>query len=256
MRPSRRAVESRWTTVGGVRWHARVEAGWQTDAAEPVVLVHGLGVSGRYMVPLLEQLAGEFAVVAPDLPGFGQSSDPPTRVGLAEMADALAGWMRAIGLRPAVMVGNSLGCQVIAHLAARHPEQLARAVLVSPTMDPSAPSAGGQALRLLRDLPRERWPLQLIASRDYVEAGVSRGWRTLRAALRDPVAETYGQIAVPALVVRGGRDPIVSAPWAEELARLLPRGRLVTLPDAPHAVNFSAPDALARAVRPFLREPG
>jgi 2-hydroxy-6-oxonona-2,4-dienedioate hydrolase len=249
-------VESRWTTVGGVRWHARVEPGWRTDAARPVVLVHGLGVSGRYMVPLLEQLAGEFAVVAPDFPGFGQSADPPTRVGLAEMADALAEWTRAIGLRPAVMVGNSLGCQVIAHLARRHPERIVRAVLISPTMDPSARGAAGQIVRLLRDLPRERWPLQAIASRDYVEAGVWRGWRTLRVALRDPVVDTYGGIAVPALVVRGGRDPLVPAAWAEDVTRMLPRGRLVTLPDAPHAANFSAPDALARALRPFLREAG
>jgi pimeloyl-ACP methyl ester carboxylesterase len=206
------------------------------------------------MVPLLQRLEGEFRVVAPDLPGFGRSSDPPEPLGLPGLADALAAWMSAYGLPRATLIGNSLGCQVIAHLAERHPERLARAVLVSPTMDPSAPSPRRQIARLLRDVPRERWPLPLIASRDYLEAGAYRGRRTLRAALQDHLADHYRQIRVPGLVVRGERDPIVSAPWAEEVARLLPEGRLVTVPGAPHAVNFSAPDALARIVRPFVLE--
>ncbi len=246
------AVESNWSVVGGIRWHARVATPDVT--APPVVLVHGLGVSGRYMVPLLSRLGVEFHAVAPDLPGFGRSGDPVEPLGLVGMADALAEWMTAAGLERAAMVGNSLGCQVIAHFAARHPERLTRAVLVSPTMDPSAPRPRQQVARLLWDTPRERWPLALIASRDYVEAGWRRGLRTLHAGLRDAAAEHYRQLRVPTLVVRGGRDPIVSAPWAREVSRLLPDGRLVTVPGAPHAVNFSAPDALAAIVGPFLRE--
>jgi pimeloyl-ACP methyl ester carboxylesterase len=206
------------------------------------------------MVPLLQRLEGEFRVVAPDLPGFGRSSAPPEPLGLPGLADALAAWMSDYGLPRAALIGNSLGCQVIAHLAERHPERVARVVLVSPTMDPSAPRPRQQIARLLRDVPRERRPLPLIAFRDYVEAGAYRGWRTLRAALQDPAAEHYRQIRVPALVVRGERDPIVSAPWSKKVARLLPQGRLLTVPGAPHAVNFSAPDALARIVRPFVLE--
>ncbi|MDQ3880940.1 MAG: alpha/beta hydrolase, partial [Chloroflexota bacterium] len=61
-------------------------------------------------------------------------------------------------------------------------------------------------------------------------------------------------VRVPTLVVRGGRDPIVPQAWAEEVARLLPRGRLVVIPGAAHAVNHDAPAALARVVLPFLTE--
>ncbi len=243
-------VESRWSVVAGVRWHARVEEVGGSGPA--VVLIHGLGVSGRYMVPLLHRLAPRFQVVAPDLPGFGRSADPPEPLGLAAMADGLAEWMTAIDLPRAALVGNSLGCQVVAHFAKRHPERLTRAVLVSPTMDPSAPRPRQQVARLLWDSPRERWPLQLIASRDYLEAGMRRGLRTLHFGLRDAAAEHYREIDVPTLVVRGGRDPIVSASWARHVGRLVPGGRLVTVPGAPHAVNFSAPDALAEVVAPFL----
>jgi pimeloyl-ACP methyl ester carboxylesterase len=53
-------------------------------------------------------------------------------------------------------------------------------------------------------------------------------------------------------VVRGGHDRIVSQAWAEEVARLLPHGRLVLLPPATHAAHFSHPDAVARLVREFI----
>jgi pimeloyl-ACP methyl ester carboxylesterase len=57
---------------------------------------------------------------------------------------------------------------------------------------------------------------------------------------------------VPALVVHGSRDRISPRYWAEEVARLLPDGRLAILPGAAHAANYSAPAEFARAVRAFL----
>ena len=57
---------------------------------------------------------------------------------------------------------------------------------------------------------------------------------------------------MPALVVHGSRDRISPLGWAEEVAHLLPDGRLVVLPGAAHAANFSAPAEFARAVRSFL----
>jgi 2-hydroxy-6-oxonona-2,4-dienedioate hydrolase len=251
--PTPDSIESRRIVVGGTRWYARAAG---AAGRPPVVLVHGLGVSGRYMVPLLRRLGDGFRALAPDLPGFGRSSDPVEPLGLAAMADALAAWMAAEGLPRAAMVGNSLGCQVIAHLAERHPQRVDRAALVSPTMDPGARRAWQQIARLLLDVPRERWPLQPIATRDYLEAGMRRGLRTLDLGLEDPAAAHYRQLRVPSLVVHGERDPIVSAAWAERVSRLLPDGRLVTVPGAPHAVNFSEPDALGRILVPFLTEGG
>ncbi len=66
-------------------------------------------------------------------------------------------------------------------------------------------------------------------------------------------------MAVPTIVMRGSRDPIVPQEWAEEATRLLPRGRLVIVRGAAHTINYGAPEALLRVVRPFLeadRQPG
>jgi len=217
-----------------------------------VVLVHGLIVSGRYMVPTLKQLAPHYRVFAPDLPGFGKSGKPPTVLDVPGLSSALCAWMEAVGLEKAALVGNSMGCQVIAHLAARRPELVERVVLQAPTMDPRGRTVSQQVTRFLLDVPREPPSLIPIELNDLLAAGPRRGWRTLHHALEDRIEENLPRVRVPALIVRGSRDPICSQRWAEKTARLLPEGGLVVLPGVAHAANFDAPAAFAAVVRRFL----
>ena len=246
-----RAPQRTLTVVDGLRMHARVSED-RAAGGPPVVLVHGLVVSGRYMVPLLNELARSHDVYAPDLPGFGRSEGPSGALDVAGLADALAAWMRATGLSRAVLVGNSMGCQIITELAPRHPELVEKVVLQGPTMDPRARSAPRQMWRLLLDTTREPPSLIAIEGLDLLRAGLARSWRTLRHALDDPIEERLPGVRVPALVVHGSRDGISPRYWAEEVARLLPDARLVDLPGTPHAANYSAPAQFARAVRTFL----
>src|SRR4051812_16594436 len=110
-----------WTTVGGVRMYARRFA--ESDPKKPaVVLVHGLGVSGRYLLPTAERLARDYPTFVPDLPGFGKSDKAGHILNIPELADALAAWMQKIGLSHTCLVGNSLGCQFIVEVALRYPE--------------------------------------------------------------------------------------------------------------------------------------
>jgi len=59
-------------------------------------------------------------------------------------------------------------------------------------------------------------------------------------------------VRAPALIVHGSRDPIVPRSWTEEVARLLPEGRLVVVPGTAHVVNYDAPSELACMIRAFL----
>ncbi len=61
---------------------------------------------------------------------------------------------------------------------------------------------------------------------------------------------------VPTLVVRGSRDRIVSQSWAEEVAGLLPLGRLVVIPGAAHTANYGWPLQFAREIQAFLCDGG
>jgi pimeloyl-ACP methyl ester carboxylesterase len=206
------------------------------------------------MVPTMKALAPRYRVYAPDLPGFGRSEGPRQALDVPGLADALASWIEAVGIDGASFVANSMGCQVVADLAVRRPDLTREVVLQGPTMDPAARSVARQVGRFLIDVFREPAALLAVEARDLLDAGVVRGWRTLRHALEDRIEARLPRVGRPALVVHGSRDPIVSREWAAEAARLLPHGRLVAIPEAAHAANFDAPEALARVVRAFLEE--
>ena len=248
-------AEDRWTRVGGSTVYARVW-GSAGPARPPAVLVHGLSMSGRYLVPTARRLAADFRVYAPDLPGFGRSPLPSRALDVAELGDALARWMDACGLARAVLLGNSLGCQVIVALAARRPDLASALVLVGPTADPAGRSIPRLVARAAADVFREDPALFPVIAGDYLRAGVRRTWRTLQHLVADRPEERLPHVGIPALVVRGSRDAIVPAAWAAEVARQLPRGRLLTVPGAAHAVNFGAPGPLAVAVRELATEAG
>ncbi len=201
------------------------------------------------------ELAPRFRVLAPDLPGFGLSDRPAHTLAVGELAGSLTAWMAASEVSSAALVANSFGCQIAVEAARRHPESVERAVLIGPTVDPSARRFCRQVARWLRNAPREPLSLSAVVGRDYAGTGTRRVIETFRLALEDGIEGKLAEVRSPVLVVRGELDPIVSQAWAEQAARMLARGRLEVLPGAAHAANFSAATEVARAVRRFLEEP-
>jgi pimeloyl-ACP methyl ester carboxylesterase len=231
----------------------RATSGW-ADGGTPVVLVHGLGMSGRYMLPLARRLAPHVPVLVPDLPGFGASSSVWPPLAVTGLARGLHAWLDALAVPDAVLVGHSLGCQVAVALALHRPERVQRLVLVAPTIDAGARRAAPQGARLARDLPREPARLLALGSLDYLRGGLPRGLATFRHALHDPVERALARLRSPVLVVRGEHDPVVPQAWAQRVAGLAPGGRLTVVPGAPHAPNFSHPAAVAAEILRFLEQ--
>jgi 2-hydroxy-6-oxonona-2,4-dienedioate hydrolase len=244
-----RTVSSRRIVVGGLGVHT-----WLAGQGEPVVLVHGFGVSGRYMLPLAEALAGRFSVFTPELPGFGRSERPRVPLGIAELAEALVGCLDTLELERPALVANSLGSQVVTELAVRHPARAGRLVLIGPTVDPEQRRSRRQLLRGLSDAAREPLPLLALTARDTAGMGVTALLATVRAALADRIEARLPLIGSPTLVVRGGHDRFVSPAWAERVVALLPDGRLVIVPGEPHAVHFTKPSLVAGLVEGLLVE--
>ena len=240
-----------FTIVNGLRLHARVSRTPPARGAPTVVLVHGLGVSSAYLVPTAERLAAFAHVHAPDLPGHGKSDTPERALNVPELAEALLRWMDAAALERPALLGNSLGCQTILHLAARHPDRVDRLILTGPTVDVFHRSAAVQTLRLLSGALFERPSLDLIIAQDYLRMG-ARVLEEAHHALADRPEETATGVRAPALLVRGANDPLTSPRWMTELATRLRAPGFHTIPGWGHAVNYSAPDALVEIVRPFL----
>ena len=218
----------------------------------PVVLLHGYGVSGTYMLPLGRSLAPSFSVFVPDLPGFGRSEHPRRPLGISELAAALAECLDAFGLQRPAFVANSMGCQVVTELAVRLPARVGPIVLIGPTVDPQRRAARRQLLDALRDAAREPPSLLARAARDDAVVGVGALLTTARSALADRIEERLPLITQPTLVVRGEADGFVGQNWAETAASLLPDGRLVVVPRQPHAVHYTRPDLVAQMVNEFV----
>ncbi|MGW0500939.1 alpha/beta fold hydrolase [Streptomyces sp. NPDC003007] len=222
-----------------------------------VVMVHGLGLSGRYFTPLARLLAAAGrTVLVPDLPGNVRSRRAVRRaLDVEESLEALLRWQEAAAIGPCALVANSVGCQVTAALAAEHPRLVKRMVLIGPALDVTALSPVRQLLRLLTDVPKEPLSLLAVAAADYLVTGAARfvaGFHYARQDASGPFEANLRRVEAPTLVLRGSDDRVAPQLWAERVTADLPHGRLTVVPGAAHAVHFSRPDATAHRILQFL----
>jgi pimeloyl-ACP methyl ester carboxylesterase len=216
------------------------------------VLIHGVIVSSRYLTPLGAALSGDFAVVIPDLPGYGLSQPDMGGQTLAELADAAVASAAVLGADRVSLVGNSFGAQVAIEAAIRHPETVERIVLIGPTTDPRARSLPRQYLRWQRCGPHEHPSVFPVMARDLLDIGAVQAARLLGVMLRDCPEDKLPAVRQPALVVRGEHDHVAPPDWARFVAGLLPDGRMTQIPSQGHMPHWSGAAAVAPALRDFL----
>lgn len=213
-----------WGLSGITNGMAHRQAGRRRD----VVLVHGLGMSSAYLVKLARVLfeAG-WNPIAPDLPGFGDSANAPPG-GPAQHGQWLASWAGELGIRDAVWIGHSTGCNAVAHVAASRPELVKRAIYVGPLWTRRHWTWVGAMLAL--DAFREPLALYRYVFPAYWRVGVARWLRTWLRFVADltspPLEGTF---------IAGERDPI---PDSSLLAiTLVPGAHACVLSHAPAVVD-------------------
>jgi 2-hydroxy-6-oxonona-2,4-dienedioate hydrolase len=246
-----RELQSHRSKVNGRQMHARVATGAARLATLPVVMIHGLGVSGAYFIPAAQRLATEFDVYVPDLPGHGLSDTPEVQLDIPGLAQALIDWMDCTGIAKACLVGHSMGCQVAVEAALRHPGRIGRLVLIAPVPDPAARSTLQQFSRLAMGSIFERPSLVPQVIKDYLRMG-SRFIPEFHDMLAYPIEAKLPDIAAPVMLIRGEYDAIAPQSWVDEAARLLHAARPVVIPRWGHAVHYSGADQVTESIRPFL----
>lgn len=220
----------------------------------PVVLVHGAIISGRYMRPTLRRVGRHADCWAPDLPGHGRSDTPPRQLDLPGYAEALVAWMDTVGIERALLVGNSFGCQVIAHAAARHPGRAVGLVLVGPTVDARERRFFAQTWHVVRDAFHERFSLWLLELADMMRVGPVRMVAMVRATLADRIEDVLPAVRVPVRVVRGELDTLSRLDWCTQLAELAHAPPVIEVPNGSHGLNYDDPESLTAIVLAFARE--
>jgi pimeloyl-ACP methyl ester carboxylesterase len=222
------------------------------DARQSVVFVHGIGVSSRYFIPFAEQLAGEYHVIAIDLPGYGKTPKPPRVLSIREMADVVLQLTSQLGLKRPVIVGHSMGCQIAARAVQKQPRLFSKVLLIGPTVNNRERTLFMQTVRLFQDTAHEPLAATLLILRDYLRMGFWRYIRTCRYMLRDHIEESLADCTIPALIVRGENDKIVPTEWVRVLCKSAPNATYQEIPDGSHAVQYMLPAHLATIFRRFV----
>ena len=222
---------------------------WGPEDAPPVVLLHSRGADGADWTTIAERLAMSPCprrVYAPDLRGHGRSDWPGTQPGVGPeayayeaMRDDIRGFLTALGIRRADVVGHSLGGAVAYLLAQEAPDAVGRLVLEDVPapipLDPPRPPAQAPGT----DLPFD-WAM--VRATDEQRNDPDPMWW-----------DHMGRITMPTLLIGGGATSLIPQDQIAALASLIPDARLVTVGGG-HLVHEARPEEFLAVVEPFLAE--
>lgn len=131
------SVESKFATVGGIKIHY-LSAGH----GPAVLLLHGYAETSRMWRPLIPKLADRFTVIAPDLPGIGESEIPKDGLDMKTAAVRMHALAESLGITKARVVGHDIGLMVAYAYAAQFPDEVEKLVV----MDAFLPGVPGWEL--------------------------------------------------------------------------------------------------------------
>jgi pimeloyl-ACP methyl ester carboxylesterase len=264
-------IRRRDLVIDGLRLHV-AEAG----SGPPLLLVHGLTASHAVWQPTIEAFADRWRVIAPDLPGHGESAKPDAPYTIDFFAGMLRSLARALEVREAVVCGSSLGGRVALELALYYPAFTRALVLAAPAVGYSiAMRPVGQALqaltgpRILRaslerffqqnfhdrtrlgHVARSRILEDRLAAADFPEftRAVARSLAGVLRSERQPIE----RVTQPMLVVWGRQDRLVPLRRSAEILRRIPHARLQVLERCGHLPMLEQPGAFNTVVGEFLR---
>jgi pimeloyl-ACP methyl ester carboxylesterase len=127
-------IHSRFATVNGLKLHYLTAGHGPT-----VILLHGYAQNSRMWRPVISVLAQKFTVIAPDLPGFGESDIPSGHVSMKWSAGCIHDLAKSLDVQKAAVVGHDIGLMVAYAYAAQFPSETEKLVL----MDAFLPGVAG-----------------------------------------------------------------------------------------------------------------
>jgi len=269
----------KFVDVAGVRIFVHRPA---PGSGPPVLLIHGYLTSHWEWRQVVKPLADAgFDVIAPDLPGHGESDRPRDfTYGIAGFSEVIIGVMDALDLPRAALFGHSMGGGIAIYTAARHPDRVTRLVLLDASCYPikmpltsriaTAPVIGPLLFKGVfgrRDLKNYfknqvyRNPaLATDELADYLYERMCRpgGKDALHATLvslndLSDVERALRAIRAPTLVVWGADERLFPVENGRRMASEIPGARLEIIADCGHAANEEKPEELLAVAVPFLQ---
>jgi 3-oxoadipate enol-lactonase len=236
----------------------------------PLLLVHGLMVSGEMFEPVIEHLQARHRVIVPDLRGHGRSRALAPPYTAAQLASDLSRLLDHLGIGTTAVLGYSQGGAIAQQMVLDHPERCDRLVLACTyafNMTTARERLEGSLMPLVvrvlgmrrfarfvvsqgaKNLGKERadWLVELMADQD--RRLMVTAWRQ---AMAFDSRRRLAEIACPTLVVAGARDRGVPIHHARMLRDGIPGAQLAIVEGADHALIWTHPGELLRVVDEFL----
>jgi 3-oxoadipate enol-lactonase len=240
---------------------------WEsTGSGPPVLLVHGLGLSGGAWWRTVDALSPDLRVITFDNRGIGRSESPTPAFTTEAMADDAVAVLDELGLDEVHVYGISLGGMIAQQLALRHPRRV-RSLVLGATQPGGrrAVHADDEVLAYFRrrsgmraeeaawaSVPYNYGPRCRAEHADRIAEDIERrlqnpfNERAYRAQLfAAALHNCYGRldrIRAPTLVVHGAHDRMIPVENARLIAERLPDHRLVVLEESGHLYPTEAPE--------------
>jgi pimeloyl-ACP methyl ester carboxylesterase len=215
----------------------------------PLILLHGGTSTSQTWQPFLSILLPHFRVIAPDSRAHGRSDNPAGILSYRQMADDVAGLIRALNLSKPLVCGYSDGGQVALELGMHYPG-LTSALVIGAAWYKFSPayldtlymagfySPGGVNFeRIQRDSPD--WVDEM--KHDHISSADPDYWQTLLKQISslwwtelDYTEQDFHKISEPCLVMLADRDGIVELQQAVDMYQLIPEAELFIIPNADH----------------------
>lgn len=246
-----------------------------TGDGDPLLLIHGLGSSGRDWELQVPHFARRYRVITVDVRGHGQSGKPPGPYSVPQFAEDVAALIEALAIAPTHIVGISMGGMIAFQLAVTHPMLVRTLTIVN-----SGPEL---VVRTWRD-QLQVWQRLLIVRllgmrkmgevlskrllpgaehaetrRIFVERWAENDPRAYRDAMSAligwSVSDNLNTLTMPILVVAADQDytPVAAK---EAYITKLPTATLVVVPDSHHALPVEHPEAFNKVLSEFLEHSG
>jgi pimeloyl-ACP methyl ester carboxylesterase len=213
------------------------------------VLVHGIGASSRYFRPLAEELSRDALVHSVDLPGHGQVPKPERPLSVPDYARVLWAVLDRLGVDNPVLVGHSMGAQIVVEMALAG-RRLSGVVLLGPTNYAAERGFWRQTLRLGQDTLLEPPSVNVLVFTDYgFRCGLSWYLKTTPSMLGYHIEDAIGGVEAPLLIARGAKDPIAPRRWVEQLAALRPGTGTAEVPGEAHVLMMKSAPQVADLCR-------
>jgi len=234
-------------TVSRVHLHdyyARVNTIGKTGI-RPFLLVPGIGVASTYFERLAPNLNSFGPVHAIDLPGFGGVPHPKDALSIEQYAELVGHVIDELQLEDPIVVGHSMGTQVVGELASRRPE-ISTIVLIGPVINPAERRVLRQGLRFAQASFHEPGRVKLLAVSAYLLCGFRWFSRVLPKMMTYRIEDVLPRIQARTLLIRGEYDAVVPRDWLERAGAMIPHSTNWEIPDAAHSVMHAHAEEVAR----------